>query len=98
MRRVPTQLEVYEPETSYKSTPDDVISYEDGLLRVKKGEADFVKHGKAIRIRASRNPEPSRLRNIEQNEQRGYSCRPGTGLSDPGARNLFLELRAERGQ
>jgi hypothetical protein len=84
MRRVPTQLEVYGPDTNYKSTPDDVISYEDGRLRVENGQADFVKHGKAIRLRSPRNAEPSRHRRIEENEQRGYSCQPGTGLDGSG--------------
>jgi hypothetical protein len=64
---------------------------------VDNGEADLINRNKAIRLRSPRNAEPCRRRRIEENEQRGYSCRPGTGLSDPGARNLFRELQAERG-
>jgi hypothetical protein len=50
-RRVPSRLEVYGPETNYKSSPDGFVSYEKGRRLVESGKADFVKHGKAIRMR-----------------------------------------------
>jgi hypothetical protein len=93
MRRAPTHLDVYAHNSPI---PHETIPYAEGKIYVESGQADSINHGKSIRMRAPRNPEPSRLRNIEQNEQRGYSCRPGTGMHDRGARAIVLEREATR--
>ena len=53
MRRVPEKVDVYESGTNFASPADDRIPYEQGRLLVESGRADFVKHGKAIRLRGS---------------------------------------------
>lgn len=65
-RRVPERIDVYNPETNYTAKPDDVIPYDEARARVERGEADFVKHGKAIRMR--RNPSSLRCGSVECNQ------------------------------
>jgi hypothetical protein len=78
-RRVPTKLEVYEPYTSYDSPPDDVVDYEVGRVRVENGRADFVKHGKAIRMcEPSRPPVP-------------WTSRPSTAALTKGDADALID-------
>jgi hypothetical protein len=63
MRRVPTQIEVYRPDTRYTAPPDAVILYDEGKRCVERGDADFVNHGKAIRLR--RKGAPNQARSFE---------------------------------
>lgn len=85
-----TLVGVYLPRTPSSCPPDRYMDREDARYQLAIGGAESINRGKAIRL------VPAQRRDIEQNEQRGYSCRPGTGLHDPGARNLFLELQAQR--
>jgi hypothetical protein len=51
MRRVPKDLQVYNPDTPFSSAPDEIVPYDEGRSRVERGFADLAKHGKAIRMR-----------------------------------------------
>jgi len=80
MRRVPTQLGVYGPNTPFSSPAEEAVSYDEGRRRVDNGEAAFINRGSAIRMFT-----PATASNGLPLERppflQGRSCRPGPELT-----------------
>jgi hypothetical protein len=56
MSRDQKTLKVYGPDSPYTGHPDEIVSYQEGQRRVMLDLADFVNHGKAIRMRRVSSP------------------------------------------
>jgi hypothetical protein len=81
---------VYEAHTPSNCPPDRWEEWPEVKRLLDNGDADRINRGKSIRMR-SRITIPSKIRDLESSDQRGHSCRPGTGMHDPGARAIVLE-------
>lgn len=93
---VSKKVGVYESQTPSNCQPDRLIDWLDAKRLLDNGDADRINRGKDIRLRSHRITEPSRRRDLESSDQRGHSCRPGTGMHDPGARNIVRAAEARR--
>jgi hypothetical protein len=66
-------LGVYKATTGYDDSPDYLIPYTDGQSLVKRGEAEFINRGKAVRLKpaASEAPETPACPERLEVEERG---------------------------